>query len=193
MVSVLTGHKQSNYTWQTRNHANYFVNNKCGNAEKPLVLILTLDFLYIQREQGYKNYRLEINIFVPLQCLASVGLLHLSLYLESQISCMVTAWSGFCVFQWENDLWLICTPCTGHLHAGWDQSLLAWATQGQRRFFVILWGWKCWVLPDTRKRRGLNFLQFLPQENVSLKSLYLWIPNVVVTVEVLKINYAHML
>ena len=45
----------------------------------------------------------------------------------------------------------------------------------------------------TRKKRGLNFLQFLPQENVSLKSLYLWIPNAIVTVAVLKINYAHML
>ena len=52
---------------------------------------------------------------------------------------------------------------------------------------------KCWVLPDTRKKQGLNFLQVLPQENVSLKSLYLCIPNVVVIVEVLKINYAHML
>lgn len=150
MASVLTGHKQSNYTWQTSNHVNYFVSNKC-HAEKPLLLILTLDFVYIQREQGYKNYRLEINIFVPLQCLASACLLHLSVYFESPIWCMVTAWSGFCVFQWENDLWLICTPCTGHLHAGWDQSLLAWATQGQRRLFVILWGWKCWVLSDTRK------------------------------------------
>ena len=49
------------------------------------------------------------------------------------------------------------------------------------------------MLPDTRKKQGLNFLQFVPQENFSLKSLYLWIPNVVVTVEVLKINYADIL
>lgn len=132
--------------------------------------------------------------FFPLPCLASAGLLvfvcicRITNFMHGH--CMI--W-GFCVFQWENDLWLICIPCTGNLHAGWDQSLLAWATQGQRRFFVILWVWNCWVLPDTRKKRGLNFLQFLPKENVSLKSLYLWIPNVVVTVQVLKINYAQML
>ena len=57
--------------------------------------------------------------------------------------------------------------------------------------FVRLKVYGCCLIQE--KSKELNFLQFLPQENVSLKSLYLWIPNVVFTVEVLKINYAHML
>lgn len=101
----------------------------------------TLFSLYSRRTRIQKLYRLEINIFVPLHCLASAGLLHLSLYLESQISWMVTAWSGFCVFQWENDLWLICNPCTGYLHAGWDQSLLTWAVHRVKGGFL----WFCEV------------------------------------------------